>query len=285
MRLSHLHFLILAAAILIGTVALVANVMKDSARFIPHELPPKQLPFSVPLPANLAQTTHPSEAVRINKERQGGWQDEKCQLVRRDNKGCIIIEAKSAIYDIKYENGGQHSVPVTVFCAPKSENSWVGPEQDLYIETAAGIVGLRIEETGIAFSTESLRKNASRILKSTTKLDDLTEFVENLAATDLVNAQIGVNLEDRTSRRTDLRRVVKSHWFFDKGPGSSEGGKARILGAEIEGDQVRLRLENETRQLKADVWIEIKTNEAVKGIMTHDPYDGKLPSLGAIQRR
>lgn len=220
-----------------------------------------------------------SQTIRITvdkkdrkKKQMTSWGNTRCAVFCEGEQTPSMVHAKKAVYDVEAREGGFTTVPVTAFVTPETGRIWMGPEQEYYIETDAGIVGFHMRLGGTVFWCKSLAKEPTGTAKTQGKKDDPSrEFDREVSGSSLFDAQIGADRETRRKRKTHLDQKI-SHWFFDEGVASSQSGLARILRAEISGGLLKLDLANPTGEYEASVWIDIDSRKATKADEDKDQY-------------
>lgn len=211
----------------------------------------------------------PSSPGRMTKSIKETWKDVKVAVLRPGRPDPETVNARRAIYELDDE-GRSTTIPVVALVAPASGTSWVGPEQDLYLETETGIVGFDVLGGSLIWCesllTSAGRGGGGRGVKATQKEapEIAADFERNVTGTDLRNAIHPVDRKDREATVTRLRPAIKNPWMFTNGPLSSQGGTPKIVRAELAGKTVLLELTDQTGEFQATVWVDIETRKVTK---------------------
>lgn len=134
-----------------------------------------------------------------------------------------------------------------VFAVKMGAKTWIGPEQQLYLRTSRGPLGISVAPGGFLSIWESLvSENNSRGKES-----ELEAFSKNVD---------GARLLEPTAM-IDLREGLNP-FFFASAPYSMEAGQATIEGASYKGDILSLRLRSSGGDYRALITVDVRT-EAV----------------------
>jgi hypothetical protein len=224
------------------------------------------------------------------------WQDVKRRVVRAGESLPLVVDAKHAVY-----RAGRVTIPVTVFAMPGSGHPWVGPEQDCYVETDNAVVGFRVSSSELQWS-ENLGKTATDAQQApaNTPVDLATAFEKKITGRALLDSlttptnsapslttptnSLPVKATAVTSvvNVTSLLDVIRERRFFAKTPESSQPGKPKIVSSEMDHGLLKLDMTNETGEINATTWIDLKTRKAVRAVC--DDYVPAPPEPLALPR-
>lgn len=149
-------------------------------------------------------------------------------------------------------------VPVSVFVTEKGA-TWVGPQQDFYVETESGVVGGKKWGDAVLWCESLLGKRANENSDLDTLLARFDKEVDGNALMTAYNGGYPRG-ESYLKRLTDFRWVLLN--IYGQMPDS--GGD--ISGVQVEGNTVRLDLKGCTAESSATVWIDITTKKLLKAV-------------------
>lgn len=198
----------------------------------------------------------------VKKTMTEGWSDVKVEVVRGNKDHRTLVKGRRAVYKLTDNEDRSTFIPVVAIVAPESGATWVGPEQDRYIESGGVILGIRTILGGTILWRQSLVKPSAPPRKGAELRELSADFERAVDGATLLSS----TLSGEPARTTSLRRTIEYPWFFSNGAGSSQPGKPTIRGAEVSGGSVQLKLADQTGEHRATVWIDIKTRKVTKTV-------------------
>lgn len=199
------------------------------------------------------------------------WEDVRIKLVRLPTQTVQEIEAKRAVFDVRTERR-TIKIAVVAIIAPKTGNSWIGPEQAGYIETDTGIVGFRVIGSGLMWQ-EGLISGTQGVARQTSSMSQLLEsFERDVTGSELFEAAFADEPEKRKARTISLKPAIKNPWMFTNGKGSSQPGRPKVLDVDAGGkDTFKLTLTDQTEEFHAKIWMNVKARRMTK--VEEGPWD------------
>jgi hypothetical protein len=149
---------------------------------------------------------------------------------------------------------------VVAFTSPRNHAIWVGPEQDVFIESGSQIVGARIAARGVLWAESLIHSTGP---KRSELAKAIATFEKETDGRSLSQAWLPTSLELHKMRLTDLK-VILSMDFYVASPGSSQGAQPRLVDFDTKGAELRITLASPTGVHSATVWIDVETRRVVK---------------------
>lgn len=211
-------------------------------------------------------TARQHRALNATLSVEEAWKDVKIRLLRLGGPPPEEAGAKRAVY---VATSGKHksTVPVIAFVAPTSGRSWVGPEQDVYVEAKTEIAGFHLYARNLIWC-ENLWETAP---KTQSLAAVVAKFEQDVTAYQLLDAVHPFDEEERLATLTPLNRI-KNDWMFTAGRFSSQVGNPKIVSAEMDGRlTIKLELTDQTETFHATVWLNGKSRQVTK--VVEEPWE------------
>jgi hypothetical protein len=178
------------------------------------------------------------------------------------------VDGYRAAYDSGSEATG-HTIPVVAFKSPNTNNLWIGPEEDFYVETGSGLTGFQmLRSHGITFWCDSMVAG-DHVDGSVDGL--IAEFERSVTGGQLAEAAYGFRAdgEGESSEfraRVEARRVNIDEVIQDVVFGAHpKDSYLRIINIKFSNNMVTLMLSNPEDKLRISVVIDAVSKKLVKG--------------------
>jgi len=210
-----------------------------------------------------ADSTTTNQITKLKDVKHAAWQQGTNTILRTTKKSSVKVDAKKTKYQLTLsESDGFLSV--TAFVSPHLKKPWVGPESDFYVELSSGVIGGRLESGQILWCENLVPKSNT----STTNLIDAINRFEAVLDIDALMSARGGGLDDDLvawhARLTELRFIYKSYAFEDGQGSSTTSSYSKIVAAEMEGNDLKVTIENLSSQFVGVAWINPKTRKVTK---------------------
>ena len=212
----------------------------------------------------------PQRTVQMDLKVKTPWTKTTCVWLGRDGKTRKVTDAKLIVYEYADKSGQTINLPVTAFVSSELAEPWVGPQQQYYIQTKSGIAGF-VHFGGLltwyaTFAKDSLAKPRAML----TVDDVVSDFEHNVGGEQLIatyESYLHAYSDPVRDQRTDFRTIIPSKeamYFLSAAPGSALGGLPKITGINMDGDLLKVDMENQTGEIKPTIWIDTETKQPVK---------------------
>lgn len=187
------------------------------------------------------------------------WEPATVQLRR---VGKPILPVKSLKKLARKDNDDKTPTTVIAFITPESQALWVGPQQKIYVELDTGILGGQFNWD---LNQLSWRKSMHESLAGP-KAKELDAAIMSFESqVDYEKLDVARYSEDVSEEQTTfIEENVSDEWFFCAAKSASNAGKMKLAGYEVEGNEVRVDIENLSRKIKLSAWIDLKTYQILK---------------------
>ena len=194
----------------------------------------------------------------VEKKQVEKWKDSKVRLLRSGKQPAVVINAKRAVYEIRHGSRKQ-IITVIAFSDLKSGTSWVGPEQDAYLEMQGKILGFRFSGKKIRWCRSLLKHDP----KAT--LPDITDRVDqDVTGFSLLCAAAPSNERLAEEKPTRLGSHIKNRSMFTDGHFSAHYAPPIVTKFQWDEGLLKLSLTDQTKRFEAAVWIDVKSREIKK---------------------
>ena len=199
--------------------------------------------------------------IKMNKELKVAWAKKNIALYSMTGVTRKLI-AKWAIYQIPDDQTGRFPMqfPTIAFSDVKNGSVYVGNEADFYIETDSSIIGGTLELGGAIRWSESLILG----IKKGWKVDNVIDAFEK---------QVDGKKWVKTWRSSPVEPFQKIYLapilgsdFVAASPTVSQIGQPILDKVSVNDGILNLDLENQTKTIKASIWIDIKSFKIKKAI-------------------
>ena len=205
--------------------------------------------------------------VREKLTKEPKWEAKSLKVYRDSNRTAADENSKEATYEFGVEPGDSPETfrfRITAFVVKNSGNVWIGPRKDVYVDTASGVIGLRVTAGAIMWM-ESMVEPASN---GNITLDEaIDQFHTKLDVHKLHMADGHPGSNEWAKRHiTRLEDFLKEAFFYVDRDQPQYTTHVRIVAVEVSGDDVKLDLENGNTKRKGSVWVNLESRKVTKAV-------------------
>lgn len=192
------------------------------------------------------------------------WQPVQCNVLFEGENFLLPLRTIGAPR-ISYMSGPKRGpygtdcpILITAFAWPG--NYWIGFKSDLYVERKDGFIGMKITVHGLNW-----RRNFAKDYNEQPLDKEIDRFEHEVSGDEVIEAYLRcVSKDSIETKFADVIPPPYVDYFTSYPPGSQQMGLPQFVSAEMDGELLKLKLSDFSRQMVVSMWVDLDSKKAVK---------------------